>query len=176
MKKTIKFLFTFIVFIIYHTITFGYSKDSVYITGNTKIFIIEGTKTNFINKVVKISPTKKITIKKKDTKKNISKIKKKVEVVKQIKKQTKPTFKIFISKNNLPNSISILDSKKNVAIQISYNKIKSNIKSNEISYKKPFEYTENIKNNYFLYQEKYIDKFYIRRSFSRPLTHNKSLI
>jgi len=59
MKKTIKFLFTFIVFIIYHTITFGYSKDSVYIANNTKIFIVKGTKTNFLDKAVKKNLQKK---------------------------------------------------------------------------------------------------------------------
>lgn len=178
MKKTIKFLFTFIVFIIYHTITFGYSKDSVYIANNTKIFIVKGTKTNFLDKAVKKKSTEKVTEKKSNHKKSFSKIKKKVEIVKQIQKHLKPSFKIFISKNKSSSSISVLQSRNNVAIEItSSKKIKSNFKKIDIiGYNELFKFIVYKESIHFLYQEKYIDKFDIRRSFSRPPTHNKLLI
>lgn len=174
MRNAIKYIFTFIVFFICNITVFGNNNDSVYITNNTKIFIVEGTKTNFLDKAVKKSSTEKVTEKKSNHKKNFSKIKKKVEIVKQIQKQLKPSFKIFISKNNSSSSISVLQSRNNVAIEItSSKKIKSNLKKIDIiGYNELFKFIVYKESIHFLYQEKYIDKFDIKHNFSRPPPFN----
>ncbi|WP_313581213.1 hypothetical protein [Chishuiella sp.] len=174
MRNAIKYTFTFVVFFMYNITVFGNNNDSVYITNNTKIFIVEGTKTNFLDKAVKKTSTEKVTEKKSNHKKNFSKIKKKVEIVKQIQKQLKPSFKIFISKNNSSSSISVLQSRNNVAIEItSSKKIKSNLKKIDIiGYNELFKFIVYKESIHFLYQEKYIDKFDIKHNFSRPPPFN----